>query len=358
MPTLNKYAQSNKKTGHFVRANVGGSHPVTLQTTNVAERVFRDNGYSNGSTVPTKLVWSMYDVDLLYTESSLSASTPSHSFSSLSDAVNGSKLTEETRHGLIEYFSSYTGSHQRAVSRILEELRRTISTDTVEKYDISDPVESTTAFFEKYSNQAIDELNRMLDEREEPVHSSLLTFAQRAPQLEGIETTGRPSIAYQFTPLSVAGEVTVYDLTISDGRGSNGQYDYRIEYRDGPTSSVYVRDGSVQKINGPSDNLSPPEARRLAGELTPVPISQEDVLSAVDAPAVSELDIPDGAFIQGDTDLLIGVVDRISNSDNPLVELENGHLLLDVGEEDGLYLINRIEPKWGRVLCELSQPDT
>lgn len=353
MPTLNEYASSNSKTGHFIRANVGGSHPVTLQTTSVAERIFRDNGYSDGSTVPTKLVWSMYDVDLLYTESSLSGSTPSHSFSSLSDAVTGSNLTEETRRALVEYFSSYTGSHQEAVSKILEDLRETIATDDVEVHDVSTPAESVRSFFEKFSEQPISDLDSLEEEGEETVRESLLTFSQRAPQLERIEITDRPSIAYHFTPLSVGGEATVYDLTVADGRGSNGQYDYRIEYRGGPTSSVYVRDGSVRKVNGPSENLSEPEANRLAEELTPVPISRDDVSSTVDAPPVSEVEIPNAAFVQGDSDLLVGTVDRISNSDNPLVEMENGHLLLDIGEEDGLYLIDRIEPKWGRVLCEL-----
>lgn len=357
MPTLNKYVSSNTKTGYFVRANVGGSHPVTLQTTTVGERIFQDNGYTDGSTIPTKLVWSMYDVDLLYTESSLSTSTPSPSFGSLSDAVNGSTLTETTRHHLIEYFNSYSGSHQRAVSKILEDLRESISVDTVETYDISSPAESAKSFLEKFSDEQTTDTDSLSESLSASTRSSLLTFAQRAPQLEYIDISNRPTIVYHFTPLSVTGEAVVYDHTGSMGDGAESEYDYRIEYRDSAVSSVYVRYGSVQKVNGPSSNLSQAEARRLAGELTPVPIDYDALESSVDAPAVSKLEIPERAFIQGDSDLLIGVVDRVSNSDNPLVELERGHMLLDIGEKDGLYLINRIEPKWGRVLCELSYPD-
>ncbi|MDL0123429.1 hypothetical protein [Halobacterium salinarum] len=358
MPSLNRYASSNSKSGYFVRANVGGSHPVTLQTTDTGERIFRDNDYSDGSTIPTKLVWSMYDVDLLYTESSLSTSTPSHSFDSLSDAVNGSNLTEGTRKELVEYFNSYVGSHQKAVSKILEDLRQTMSIDTVETYDISKPAESARSFFGSFNEESEEDIEPLIEELGDNARSSLLTFAQRAPQLEEIEITEQNTLAYHFTPLSVSGDAIVYDLTVGPDGYSDREYDYRIEYRDYEASSVYVRDGEVGKINGPEKNLSQAEAQRLAEELSPVQIDLEAISSTVDAPAISELDIPDRAFTQGDSDLLVGVVDRVSNSDNPLVEMEDGHMLLDFGKEDGIYLINRIEPTWGRVLCELSPSET
>lgn len=358
MPTLNKYARSNEKTGYFVRANVGGSHPVTLQTTGVAERIFEDNGYSNGSTAPTKLVWSMYDVDLLYTESSISSATPSHSFSSLSDVVTGSSLTEETRQDLIQYFGNYSGSHQREVSKVLSDLRRTTSTGTMVSFDSSEPAKSAKAIFNEHSSQREHQIEKLLDDQEKETTASLLTFAQRESQIEDIKITDRPSIAYHFTPLTVPGKATVNDLTVSDGRGSNGQYDYRIEYEHGQKSSVYVRDGSVEKLNGPSDNLTSSEAKRLADEITPVKIDRSKISTSVDTPDPSKLDLPDRAFVQGESDLFIGVIDRISNSDNPLVELRNSHFLTDVGKQGNVYLINRVEPRWGRVLCELSQQNS
>lgn len=353
MPTLKKYSSSNQKTGYFVRANVGGSHPVTLQTTGVSERIFRDNGYSDGSTVPTKLVWSMYDVDLLYIESSLSSSTPSHSFDSLSDAVNGSNLTESTRHELIKYFRSYSGFHQEAVSKILDDLRRAISTEIMETYDASKPIESAKSFFAKFSEHPTDDIDTLLEEQKPETRSSLLSFAQRAPQLEEIEITGRSIIAYHLLPLSVPGTATVYDLTVSDEVSEN--HDYRIEYQNGPVLSLYIRGGRILKVNGPKDDLSSLEARHLTEEVTPVNIDDRDVRSTVDSPPVSAVDIPGKSFVQDNNDLYVGVVDRISNNGNPLVELENGHLLLDAGEKGGLYLIHRVEPKWGRVLCELTQ---
>lgn len=357
MPTLNKYALSNEKTGYFVRANVGGTHPVTLQTTGTAEQIFKDNGYTDGSAIPTKLVWSMYDVDLLYTESSVSSATPSHSFDSLSDAVTGSRLTEGTRQDLIRYFDEYSGAHQTQVNDVLSDLRREVTAGSIEPYDSSAPVQSARHLLKEYSSKSSDDRERFLNEIGESARRSLLVFGQRASQLVDIRLSDDSTVTYQFAALSVPGEVTVFDLTSSKESGRNGQYEYRIEYDREQTASIYVRDGTVRKVSGASSNMSSSEARQLAKELTPVEIDRSETTSTVDAPSLSEMDIPDKAFVQSESDLLVGVVDRVSNSDNPLVEMSDGHLLLDSGDVDGVYLIDRIGSRWGRVLCELTRSD-
>jgi len=357
MPTLNRYASSNQKTGYYIRANVGGSHPVTLQTTSVAERILSDNGYSDGATIPTKLVWSMYDVDLLYTESSLSASTPSYSVrDSLSEVMESSVLSKSTRHRLIEYLSSYSGSHQAAVGQLLEDLRATVSLDAVQKHEPSKQTESATEFLSEFAVDDMD-VNTLFDEYGGELEQSLLAFSMRAPQLEGIEVTDRPGIGYQFTSLTMPGDVTIYDYALADGRGSTEQYEYRIQYRESATSSIYVRDSEIQKVNGPTDNISRAEAERLAEELIPAELASDEISVCTNSPSVSEIDLPEYAFVPQDTDLVVGAVDRISNSDNPVVEMDGGHLLLDTGDEYKLYLINRIDSRWGRVLCELPHPE-
>jgi len=349
MPTLNKYAQSNKKTGYFVRANVGGSHPVTLQTTGVAERIFRDNGYSNGSTVPTKLIWSMYDVDLLQTESSISAPTPSHSFGSLSEAITDSHLTESTREALIEYFKSYSGPHQGAINKLLKDIRQTVSTDTIEKYDLQHPVETAESLLKRFTEQSEGDIDTLFQRHQDWAVNSILTFSQRASQIEKIDIRKRNVIIYHIFPISVSGKARIYDHTLSEE-----DYSYRIEYQDGAHISLYIRDGRIINSNGPRDLLTPLEARQLTEETTPVEIDGKDVRSTVDSPKSSKISLPDRSFLEGDKELFVGLVDRISNNNNPLVELTDGHILLDAGKKDHLYLINRVEPKWGRVLCELN----
>ena len=356
MPTLREYAPSNEKTGYFIRANVGGRHPVTLQTTSTAEHIFEDNGYSDGSTIPTKLVWSMYDVDLLYTGSSVSSDTPSYSFDSLSDAVTGSQLTEKTRHDLVWYFRQYSGANQKRVNDVLSELQREITAGSIEPYDSSDPVQGARTLLREYSSKNEDEIEQFLADIGESGRQSLLVFSQRASQINDIHVTDQGTVAYQFTSLSVPVEVTVFDLTSSNGSGGHGQCEYRIDYeREQQSASIYVRDRTVHKVNGASNNLTSSETRQLAEELTPAEIDISDVTSTTDAPSISELEIPNKTFFQSDSDLLVGVVDRISNSDNPLVETDGGHLLLDSGEEGSVYLIDRIESRWGRVLCKLTR---
>lgn len=357
MPTLNRYAPSSQKTGYYIRANVGGSHPVTLQTTPVAERILVENGYGDGATVPTKLVWSMYDVDLLYTESSLSASTPSYSVQdSLSEVMESSALSKSTRQQLIEYLSSYSGSHQTAVGRLLEDLRATVSLDAVQKYDPSKQAENAAEFLREFGADEVN-VEELFDEYRSELEESLLAFSMRAPQLEEIDITERPAIGYQFTSLTMPGDVVVYDYSLSDGRGSTGQYEYRIEYREAGTSSIYVRDGRVQKVNGPTENITRSQAERVADELIPVKLSSDEISVCANSPPLRDIDLPQYAFVSESTDLLVGVVDRISNSDNPVVEMGDQHLLLDTGEEDNLYLINRVDSRWGRVLCELPLPE-
>jgi CspA family cold shock protein len=355
MPTLNKYARSNEKTGYFVRASVGGNHPVTLQTTGTAQQIFKDNGYSDGSSIPTKLVWSMYDVDLLYTESSVSGATPTHSFDTLSDAVTGSALTEGTRKELIRYFRDYTGAHQKQVNSVLDELRREVTAGAIATHDSSESVMNARRLLTKYSSQTEEGIEEYLQELGEHARASLLVFAQRASQITDIESTSESVIAYQFAPVSLPGEATVLDHTHSTSDGKSGQYDYQIEYTRNRTSSIYVRNGEVQEIGGASKNVTSVEASRLAAELTPVSIDENDVASTVDAPSVSDVDVPERAFWQGDGDLLVCTVDRVSQSGNPVVELQDGHILLDAGEEGTTYLVDRVDKEWGRVLCELTR---
>jgi len=349
MPTLSKYAQSNQKTGYFVKANVGGSHPVTLQTTDVAERVFKDNGYSDGSTVPTKLIWSMYDTGLLYTNTTISASTLSHSYDSLSKAITDSRLTEPTRNKLIEYFESYSGPNQVAITDLLEDIRLTVSSDTIEEYDPENPLETAKSFVEAYNQRPEYQIDALFDRGQDWAVDSVLTFSQRASQLEKIEIKGT-ILGYHLSPISVSGKARVYDRRFLDRH----DHDYRIEYQDSKMISLQVQNGRITSSNGPENLLTLLEARQLTEETTPVEINENDVRYTIDSPPSSRITIPEKSFLQGDKELLVGAVDRISNNNNPLVELTDGHILLDAGEKGEIYLINRVDERWGRVLCKFS----
>lgn len=136
MPTLNEYVPSSSKSGYYIRANVGRGAPVTLQVTNLATRILSDNGFSDGDTVPTKLVWSMYDIDLVYTEGTgPTSSTRRDVAGSFSDHHIDARLDPATREALIEYLSQYSGARRRSVNRLQTRLERAQSRNTARTHD-------------------------------------------------------------------------------------------------------------------------------------------------------------------------------------------------------------------------------
>lgn len=123
MPTLRRYVPSSEKTGFYIQANVGAGAPVTLQVSELAGRVFTENGYGDDDTVPTKLVWAMYDVGLVSTgESKRTGSKSANVYKAFTGNGVSSRLSERTRTELVEYLDDYRGSQQRRVRRLRNKL--------------------------------------------------------------------------------------------------------------------------------------------------------------------------------------------------------------------------------------------
>jgi hypothetical protein len=139
MPTLNEYSPDNEKEGYFVRANVGGNHPITLQVSTIASRIFKALDYDDGDAVPTKLVWSMFDFDMLYTLSSVDVESstpdidPSEVFREL-DLDN--KLSDEERAELVSYLEAYDGPDADRINKLREELIEDLTQAELEGNDI------------------------------------------------------------------------------------------------------------------------------------------------------------------------------------------------------------------------------
>lgn len=139
MPTLNEYSPDNKKEGYFVRANVGGNHPITLQVSIIASRIFKALEYDDGDAVPTKLVWSMFDFDMLYTLSSVDVESsapdidPSEVFREF-DLDN--KLSDEERAELASYLEAYDGPDADRINKLREELIEDLTQADIGSNDI------------------------------------------------------------------------------------------------------------------------------------------------------------------------------------------------------------------------------
>lgn len=126
MPKLKEYVDSSDKDGAYLVANVGASHPVTLQLTQVGVNLLRKSGYSASDTVPTKLVWSLYDVGLAYTENATGEvpEADAEDLNSLQVVTMSSTLTESERQRLIKILAKYTGPNERQVAELLDNLRQ------------------------------------------------------------------------------------------------------------------------------------------------------------------------------------------------------------------------------------------
>jgi len=125
MPKIREYKPSSSKSGYYIQANVGGSHPITIQVTSLAETILRQTGYCPGGSVPTKLVWAMYDLDLLFTESSLDLSAVKDI--SIDDILTqldlGNVLSEAKKDDLISYIERYEGPQKSTLVRLKQELQ-------------------------------------------------------------------------------------------------------------------------------------------------------------------------------------------------------------------------------------------
>lgn len=131
MPALKKYTTNSPQSGVYIVANVGGANPVTLQVTQLGRRMFERLGYNPGDDVPTRFVWSLYDVGILYTENTLNQDPelpedPAKVFEQLE--VPG-KLTPEERTELIEWLSEYNGPNASQVNSLRETLEKERSKD-------------------------------------------------------------------------------------------------------------------------------------------------------------------------------------------------------------------------------------
>lgn len=126
MPSLRQYKPDSEKSGHYILANVGGSHPITIQVTDLGGQILQKAGYAHGDNVPTKVVWAMFDIGILYTSNTTNeppetVDNPDQTFQQLGVANN---LTAQEKDQLLNYLNEYTGPNQSEVRDLREELEQ------------------------------------------------------------------------------------------------------------------------------------------------------------------------------------------------------------------------------------------
>lgn len=130
MPVLKEYADSNPKDGYYVHAPISDrDHPLPLQTPEVTEEIYRELGYrpiekgpDGGVDVPNELTWTLYNVNLHWTENSGPQGDPSDlDFDKLRDKA-GPELTDNDIETILSYTEDYRGQYQSRVNDLREEL--------------------------------------------------------------------------------------------------------------------------------------------------------------------------------------------------------------------------------------------
>lgn len=124
MPSFYQYKPDSEKSGYYILANVGGSHPVTIQVTDLGEQILQKAGYDHGDNIPTKVVWSMFDIGILYTSRTINdppetVNNPDETFQQLGVA---NKLTTQEKDQLLNYLDEYVGPNQAEVNDLREDL--------------------------------------------------------------------------------------------------------------------------------------------------------------------------------------------------------------------------------------------
>lgn len=393
MPTLNRYSRDSEKEGFYVRANVGGETPITLQVTPLASRIFRIVGYEDGDGVPSNLVWAMYDLDMVYTLSSIDVdATPDAVDPSavLRDLEIESELTESERARLVSYLEAYSGVDAERVATLRERLLEDVSESALDDApsvrggreqpvdDLPETAEDIALTLNVWTPpDRTERARRALLLHEDFVKWSVRTFAShRRLADEPVVAIGEQRIVYEIESSSSVSRVTVADArghrrTVLTGSGES-QYDYQIRrtYPDGTREIGYVSGeylvkydsngerGSATLLKYDLDDVLPPD-REYFGDTDDEPytaewltdeylsLSTEEVRRRMEergSPAPPR-DLPNEAEPDGGNEEVVDAigsmpettvveVDRVSNSGNLVSEWNDGSMLVVTGSID------------------------
>jgi len=365
MPTLNQYTKKSSKSGYYIHANAGGTTPVTLQVTALARRLFDLLEYHPGDTLPSKLVWSMYDVGLLYTRKSLHDTIDRTSTGNAPSLVKEfdleSALTEEEQDDIINQLEAYNGPQTEEVDHLIEELRngdlgpseQMPSSDTAEN-------EAAASMLSEWINDTSNHeyFSENLYGYHEFSVASIQTFVDH-PYLASppVWVTETADIKYELSRNKYDASIYISDCRFRD---TDFSYQVIIEHPAGKETGFVTKNGYLTDYtNDAGRRGSRIRFRGMLDWIIPAsPVSVSGTTEIPDPKVISKLDQDElNTILESHdidkTDLQIVKVDRISNSENPIVQFTDNHVVLDRGEPGGQYIIERTGPQRGRVLTEI-----
>lgn len=358
MPTLNRYTKNSEQSGYYIRANVGGTAPITLQVSALAYRVFQLLEYAPGDSIPTKLVWSMYDLGLVYTLNSFSPTQDQNSTEDISAFIeeldSDNSLSDGDQNYIINQLKQYDGPDTEEVEKLIERLQNT-TTRRAEVQQIGEAIPLAVKWAE--NPERLEILQNSIDKYTEFVTASIKTFA-RHPYLSAppITVNKDGSIEYELSHENYSEIVYIQDRRIW---ALSHSYRVIVEHTNGGreiaeiSDSGYIaeytnnagRRGLRMKVEAMLEWVLPASRITESVEYTGS-LAQDPHLPFHNA----ESNVTTGDPEIDDENLIVGTIDRKSNSGNLVVEIGDDHILVDKGEVGETYLIEPVSNNKGRVV--------
>lgn len=251
MPRLKKYVESSDQTGYYVLANAG--RPVTLQTTELADKIFSLLGYKTNEPLPSELVWTMFDFDILYTSKSLdpdSTDRPKTDATKILEEIEA-HLNEEDLSVLRSYLEDYTGPDKIEVREFLDGLddAGVESAKINEHFDISSPPQSIAEVKEWLISQGIEGTELVAIEesynKQKYVLRSVQTFFTHSYRVENsIRISDHGCLEYELSRDRTGETIHIRD----DRLRTDVDRDYRVQitYSTGGREVCDVKDGFMR----------------------------------------------------------------------------------------------------------------
>ena len=397
MPTLNKYVPSSSKSGYYIRANVGTNHPITLQTTGLGTRILQEAEFTDGDIVPTKLVWSLFDIGLLYTQSTHHIPEDQSDIRTAFEQNISAKLTAKTKQQLMDFLDTYEGENQEKVKQLKADLEayQPVQSDTAhrrtddsnERFQTPYPTDKDELISLLYvwTNTNSPDGFRTLKQRVEKQLTPILYSVQSIyhhPHLQPSATVTQYCSVEYTLETDEWGTIIVEDFRhlVNNGNddedlhfrinflGISGRPTWTVvagEIHDSPGEQIDEDDVRVEILED-IEWVNSPNIESIESALQTI---QEfidldkytdlircgdqdgfgkdginlphELLEALEAAEHVDID-PMYSFPDPNEggSIFIGKVDRISNNGNPIVELSGaGHTILQDGEEGQYYVI-------------------
>lgn len=179
---LYSYADSNDKTGYFLRGRSKNSGYYNLQTTPAANQLFSQLDYkagrlyhTEGDTIPGNLTWRMYQAGLLETENShsplntLSNDELKETFEKSNEELSLSETDLNTIQSFIESYSGTGKNHVAKLESLLDipANKNTSTTDSNSGFDLSDAIETEQRSIRvNAAGTSFDEIQERVEELE------------------------------------------------------------------------------------------------------------------------------------------------------------------------------------------------